>query len=267
VLTRLNPHDPNHLSAFQDWFCGKTYDTPPLRYRVDFQNLGAGSAQTVKVKTLINKSIMDATTLASITSSHTLTSSTSTSDYVEFTFDNINLRGVNSIPQPQISLTTGWVEYSMNPQHCVAYPPNLYYYTDAFVTFISHNGAFSETIQTNQVKQAVLDICPDDPLCDATSNKQATGTETLESTLSAVKCYPTIFHDMLHLAIPALEESSLINITLSDITGKTWRNLSFNIEAGTGYAETIETQDLPAGMYLIHLMRGQHATTFKVIKN
>jgi hypothetical protein len=137
-----------------------------------------------------------------------------------------------------------------------------------YVTFIGNNGSFSETIGTNKAKQGFSDLCPIDPLCIVFGNKNAgTGAGTIEPTPTDVKCYPTIFNDQLHLDIPALDENGSINITLTDLTGKIWRSLSYKIDAGTEYSETIGTSDLPTGMFLMHVMRGQQTAVFKAIKN
>jgi hypothetical protein len=267
TATRRFPHDPNELTPFQQYTCSMTHNNPPLRYRIDFQNLGAGVAQNVKVKAVVNNTVLDPYTVSNIAASHTLTSYESAPDNVLFTFNKIDLIGLDQNPAPPIGLTKGWLEFNLDTRRCFTQPYGNFFYTHGFVTFIGDNGNFSETIETNTGVQGINDmLCPPDPYCTG-GKSPVTGTETPETDFATIKCYPSVFTDNINLEIPAMEESGDIQIILSDITGRTWRTLSYKIDAGTKYLETMAAPDVPTGMYLIHVRRGQHSATFKVIKN
>jgi hypothetical protein len=264
ILTRPKPHDPNDLVNFQDYTCRRQETNPPLRYHVDFQNTGAGTAESVDVKVAIDNQVLDASTLFAITSNAQVTSYEITNSYVLFHFNGINLLGTNQDPQPPLDATKAWVEFSQNTRYCLN-PAYGKFNTLGFITFTGNNGTFHETMGTNKVTQWFADAqCP--VFSPACGGNKLSETGTLTEPTTIVKCYPSIFRDVLHVDIPATEETSAASIMVSDLTGKMWHQKYYHNVTDAEINESLSTSTLPAGMYIVHVKLGDANSVFKVIK-
>ena len=261
LTTHQNPHDPNELTAFQDGTCHKVSSVEPLQYRVDFQNLGLGRADTVKVSVKLDQRIFDMQSLTSdlIHSSHALTSYSIQGDSVVFTFNNIYLAGMGQTPTPAVASTKGWVSFSMLTNSCIQAETG-YFLTSAKVTFMVPG--FMETMETNNTRQYLWD-CGVDPLCLMDGRNAAPEVQAPFEP----KCYPTLFSDNLLVEVPAAAENGALSVTLRDLTGKACIARNYQTIAGDATREMFETTSLPAGLYLVHISNGKDNAVIKVIKN
>jgi len=262
TITHQNPHDPNTLSAFEPSTCGLRTDNTPLGYRVDFQNLGAGDAETVIVMVMIDPSVLDHLSLANIHSSHNITFHQTSANLVAFEFANINLTGLNRDPQPALEETKGWVEFSLETYDCL---PLGFFRTIASVTFIGNGGNFNETIGTNQTKQYIAN-CGPDPFCMSFLRNQEEGEDIAPATSFITGCYPTVFEDVLHVNVLTFEDGGNMSLTLSDLTGRIYLKKSYQTSPNTEMREDLNTAGLPGGVYLVQVRQGTKTAVFKVIK-
>jgi hypothetical protein len=298
TTTQTDPHDPNLLTPFEPATCSGSSATLPLHYRVDFQNLGAGIAQNVRIKIAVDSRIIDLSVPGSVSGSPQTPTYAAAEDGIYLYFSNINLAGLDADPQPSLELTKGWVEFTLYPKPCI---PKSYttWNTTAFVTFVgipTATGTFSETIETNTVTQ-LLRVC-NDPLCEGVGGggdveggdtevgdtgggdtggggnpptwiggrSEDTQASLVSSQLFAPKCYPTFVRNALQIDVPATTDNGLLLVSITDLTGRMWRNTTYQTSAGMETKESLETTTLPSGLYLVRVSQGKDFAVFKVIK-
>lgn len=263
IATTNHPHDPNELTGFQTAICEHVSSNPPLGYRVDFQNLGAGLAETVKVTVSLNSTIANGNSLEAdnIHSSHTLSSFTKSAEELVFTFEGINLRGLDQDPQPGVESTRGWVEFSLTSKPCLN-TNSGYFLTGAVVTFLGNQGNYVEYTPTNTLRQYLNDCVPD-PLC--TSDNRNSNREGIAD--FAPQCYPVPFQDQLFIKLPAATSDQKVEISMLDITGRKCLYDFAVAPANNEFSHSLNTVMLPSGLYAV-IVKTDSGTesVFKVIK-
>lgn len=269
VTSGVNPHDPNRLTAFESYTCAYTTNSPPLQYRVDFQNTSVGVAHDVKVAFQFNPAVLDPGTVSAVAASGGAILTEVGADRVTFYLKDINLPGIEQTPQPAPGATEGWVNFSIEPRDCIPAEADAFFCI-ADVTFIARQGDeiyFQETVQTNKTVQKIEDQCPVDPKCLKTPGGTGEGRSASGPVPSAEpKCAPTLFNDHVALEGPASERNEWVRVVFSDLSGKRWMDASSPLNAGEAFRQRFETAHLPAGMYLVQLTRGGRSTVFKIMK-
>lgn len=260
ITTTEHPHDPNFLTGFQTELCKYRSSNPQVGYRVDFQNLGAGLAETVQVQVSLNQNVLNGTSLseANIHSSYPLTSFSTTSNTFTFTFQGINLSGLDQSPQPALDATKGWVEFSVDPRPCLN-TNSAYFLADAIVTFTGNNGNYTENTPTNTLRQYLGDCIPD-PLCSS-DNRDLTEQPDVP------QCYPTPFQNELDVILPACNSDRKVEITMISMSGEKCIRQEVSVGANDAMNHILNTSALPSGLYVVRIHPNMGADSmFKVIK-
>jgi hypothetical protein len=84
---------------------------------------------------------------------------------------------------------------------------------------------------------------------------------TPKSTLAA---NPNPFSTSLTIDF-SMREPEVVGLQISDILGRTVRNLNLGMQAVGAHTLTIERGELHTGMYLLHVKRGSQAETLKIL--
>lgn len=277
VSARGNPHDPNILTARQKQVCPNVKNAEPLKYRVEFQNIGTAEAEEVEVTVNFDgqdngTEIVDVSsiqTLAHGPAWATLNTTYELPNTVSFEFPAINLPGLYQAPTPKnVSNTIGWIEFQVNPKNCLQDGALT---TSATVTFIA--GAFSEDINTNDVSPIEYnELCKPSDEClemnpgvdgrDRASEMNAGAPKVLPP-----RCYPSLFRDNLNIDISGNGTSHFTTVFICDVTGKKWMETALHVAPGETVRQELETAHLSPGMYFVYIVQGAHTFINKVIKN
>ena len=267
--TRTWPHDPNALSAFEDFVCKRTYLPQLLGFWVDFQNVGKGVAEDVMVRVNINSDILDYSTVAGIETSDNFTGTmitTFTDNTLIFKLPGINLPGVDQAPPVEdLQETTGWIKFLIQPKDCIPEGPD--FYTDSEITFFAHEEPLAP-IRTNRVihTRGGRD-CIENKYCDLTDPTEPRSTGGADAATFAPRCYPTLFTDRLTIETPVAAENQPLTLVVSDLTGKQWIEKSWPVNSGEIFRQELETSRLPEGVYLVHFIQGAQTAVYKILKN
>lgn len=279
VQVRQNPHDPNALTAYQKNLCPRQVGANPLRYRVEFQNIGSGPAEDVEVRVdlisnggelsspLVSNQISNVVVNPSwIQPVVSVTTVNPKWQQVHFFLDFIALPGLNQVPPPNsYSETTGWVEFDIQPNDCLdEFDGTLL--AQGTVSFSA--GTFHENVLTNETSQIVWpDSClPDNPGCNQDPNGGGRSVGFGASAPTHPQYYPSPFNERLQMEVPVADANTPLTILISDITGKIWMEKSVPAGSGEVFRQSLDTQTWPVGMYLVHCMQGGHTSVGKILK-
>lgn len=289
LTTVKNPHDPNALNAFEDEICPGQSVAQDLRYRVDFQNMGAGEATNVSVKVTFDPKIVADPQPSLLEFSHPISSTTTSTIHpatLTINFNGIDLQGLNNYPQPLYDETRGWVEFTVHSVPCINTSSSIDPYgigihtqqtldalaginaTYAEITFENPSNSFSETIQTGFSIQHLRESCEPDPACGRPRERaQFINDNSVDlSETSAPVCYPSPVEDRLEVQIPMVNENGIMNVSVRDLNGIEHTSQMFNMSGGQAFQCSLETQNLIPGMYLVYLSQGKTQFVKKIIK-
>lgn len=198
-----------------------------LDYIIEFQNTGLSSANTVKIKDIIHEKL-DWTTFKPVSASHSYSVKITNGHMAEFIFNNINLPNEGADEEG----SKGFVAYRIKPVQDIAVGNII---TGAAQIFFDNH-----LIQTNSADTEVVEHL-------GLSQSQAAG----------FYIYPNPTKGVLH--IRALQGQSIENITIYSLQGSEVMNIK-------GQQESINVQDLSAGIYLLNIQTNQGISQHRLIK-
>ncbi|MBL7826012.1 MAG: T9SS type A sorting domain-containing protein, partial [Saprospiraceae bacterium] len=178
-----------------------------------------------------------------------------------FTFNDIQLPGLNQSPQASPELAQGYIYFGLEPIPCVKKEGGAdFFITKAAVTFLAPSINFSETLNTNPAQQA-FGPCNPDMECAIDRSAQTTFYQ-----LSEPRCYPTLFQEVLNVEVPAQPTPEKMEVVLMNLNGQTIEKHLVHTVAGDATYLRLNTSELNNGMYLVRLVQGDQISTFKVVK-
>ena len=170
----LTPHDPNHINGESIIECDLSSPLDETTFRIDFQNIGIGSAKNVIIKFKIDENVLiaDSYLFIETKAAHldNMLEPIITNDLITITFENIYLPGTQQI-YPYVfeqEQTKGWIEFKLNLDPCVTAEEAVFLTTGEiiFQAEIQEDGPlWEETTPLNTLKQ-IYKICVPNPFCD-----------------------------------------------------------------------------------------------------
>jgi len=91
------------------------------------------------------------------------------------------------------------------------------------------------------------------------------GANKIQQPSNRITTAPNPFDNEINLNI-SLPVTQKIEIHITDMSGRSLQTFTFNYEPGSSGIYSINTQSLPCGIYVIHLISGSLTKTFKVVK-
>ncbi len=285
LTLRPNPYptDPNGVYPinFRKEFCELQSEYEPLHYFVKFQNVGSGVAENVIVNISIDNNVLDAYSFKFLETNyshyHTGVSPSFDGRNIKVKFANIHLPGMSAeYPQlPNIEATKGWFEFTIYPKTCFNVASSQHDFTTGghvlFECTSCGPGGYTQTTYFDPtVSHAILHDCTRDIKCkeypdDPVAVKSNTATQEYLEQSFTVNCYPTLFDQSIEMNVSGAIENQSNEIQLIDITGKMWLNKQIN-PSHTSYQETLSTNNLPTGMYILQVRQGDELHRQKIIK-
>ena len=240
-----NAYDPNdkQLISEHNDDGSVTAANTPLRYNINFQNLGTAVAYNVRVDDALDLSRVDAKTIRLVGSSAPCELEWKGTNTLIFHFKNINL----DFAANNDAASRGWVQFEVMPKAGTVYNNTMAVNNTASIVF-DYNAA----IVTNTVHTAFVSYV---------------GTEELTAQNISLEVYPNPTDGAINARF-TLNDSEAITASITDIAGKTVAVL-YNGTATEGVNTlTYDTQSLAAGMYhlIIQTSRGIVAKKIAVVK-
>ncbi|WP_055442547.1 DUF7619 domain-containing protein [Lacinutrix himadriensis] len=226
--TVVNSYDPNDKQVLQGNEITLPQATAYLDYIIRFQNTGSASAINIVITDELN-SKLDWETIRPISASHDYSVNILNGNFVEFSFENINLPA----QQDDEAGSNGFVAFKIKPKQDVVVGNII---TGKANIYFDYNAP----IITNVVSTEIVE-----PLSIPENEIK-----------SVIKLYPNPVGDQFKIEVT--NSNSIIDVKIFDVSGK--QLLTFKP------SENYNVKDLVSGVYFVSVQTNDGTVTKKIIK-
>lgn len=226
--TVVNSYDPNDKQVLQGSEISLPQASEYLDYIIRFQNTGSASAINVVITDQLN-SKLDWETIKPISASHDYTVRILNGDFVEFSFENINLPA----QQDDEAGSNGFVAFKIKPKQDVIVGDVI---TGKANIYFDYNAPIITNIVSTEIVEPLS--IPENEI------------------KSVIKLYPNPVGDQFKIEVT--NSNSIIHVKIFDVSGK--QLLTFKP------SENYNVRDLASGVYFVSVETSDGTETKKIIK-